>query len=878
MTTKEDKKVTKTRTKKRVHGIYIVILVMVICLAFFCMSLPKIVEHYVVPELAKVLNVNLCDLSIRQISYGIIDLADVTIATKDNDKRLYLSSVRLDYTLSTKGVNITKVVVSGVELDAELTENNTLEIAGRDLAEWLSTINQKKSTTTNSTPKIDSSASWLTVDKISLEYSQINLKLVDGEWIVPVQVAISMPNEESNDIKVDFKATHGRDFIDGKLSLDYLAKTGDVLLSSRLSISRYLSMVKPDLDLPINGQLSCLLELNFSLADLTYSGKIDIDKQTISYDNMAELELPSQLEFCGNDSSVELIIKDSKLSYNDNFKLDIPQLSTQVEWRPELKVSGEFDSGFNVPTLSGALSSNFLLESSPQLKVIADYQINLADTTPNETLTGEIIYATNEAKLTLNSSDLCQLPYQSNSGTLYFNQPTFELNTTKLSQGWQVEARGAVKHFSANVFGRKFAGDELAFSAQTSPENSDLVALADLMVSNVTVSDIPVTLHHAKLSIPWNNLAEAKNPQRYEWEIITDKMLALHGGVTLADGGYIFDGDMTSSLFVDNPTFTTSLILQPNLQISANVEVADQALNLEQVKYFVPALQAWDIAGLVGCSLNYKYGLGNNSGDATIRIKHFDVENSELNLSANGINAEIDLPYLPRLFTGERVNIYCDSVNFKEFIFSNILVGFQISDNTLAIDEAGVDWLGGRIYTYALRLHRGLESVETTVFCDNLSLSQFINTFGLGYAEGEGRIYGRIPVVLGQDGIFFKPGYLYSEPGVSDTIRIGNMVIPENSGVAELDIATEAMKSFTYQWAKINFNSNEEGEVVVASIFDGKPTDKLPFTVDATTGQLSRVDYQGADFQGINLTLRWKVPLNELIKLKNIYNLTKGKL
>ena len=54
----------------------------------------------------------------------------------------------------------------------------------------------------------------------------------------------------------------------------------------------------------------------------------------------------------------------------------------------------------------------------------------------------------------------------------------------------------------------------------------------------------------------------------------------------------------------------------------------------------------------------------------------------------------------------------------------------------------------------------------------------------------------------------------------------------------------------------------------LALTFNGRPADTLPFTFDAQKGGFVRVDYKGANFQGINLTLNWIIPLNKILELK----------
>jgi hypothetical protein len=83
-----------------------------------------------------------------------------------------------------------------------------------------------------------------------------------------------------------------------------------------------------------------------------------------------------------------------------------------------------------------------------------------------------------------------------------------------------------------------------------------------------------------------------------------------------------------------------------------------------------------------------------------------------------------------------------------------------------------------------------------------------------------------------------------------------------------LDIATEALKDYTYQWAKLSVQT-EDNTLLLKLQFDGKPNRLLPFAYDGKSGQFKRVAGQGlADFKGLSIDLNLRSPLNDILNYK----------
>ena len=150
-----------------------------------------------------------------------------------------------------------------------------------------------------------------------------------------------------------------------------------------------------------------------------------------------------------------------------------------------------------------------------------------------------------------------------------------------------------------------------------------------------------------------------------------------------------------------------------------------------------------------------------------------------------------------------------------------------------------------------------------------------MSQLGLSNASGDGALFGKIPVRFSsQRGILIESSYLYSRPGGSNTIKLAD---PEKiaGGMADaalrqsqLDFALEALRDFTYSWAKLNFTTEKEN-LVLSLQFDGRPNQPLPFAYDENSGQLRRDPAGKAVFEGIQLNINTRLPLNRLLQLND---------
>ena len=248
-------------------------------------------------------------------------------------------------------------------------------------------------------------------------------------------------------------------------------------------------------------------------------------------------------------------------------------------------------------------------------------------------------------------------------------------------------------------------------------------------------------------------------------------------------------------------------------------------------------------------------------------------------MTLEGIDLAVHLADLFELKSAPQQRLKIERLVLGNLVADRLKVDFQLENpQTLFIEKAGLDWCQGRVNAAALRIHSGKPDYRLTFYCDRLNLAQLLKQLGAAEASGSGSVNGRVPISWVNRRLTFDNGFLYSTPGQNGTIRLtGTQALlaglpPGTPQHTQLDIATEALKDYSYQWAKLHLQS--EGDILLLKLqLDGRPNRLLPFVYDQTLGQFKRISGTGqAEFKGISIDLNFRSPLNEIIHYKELFN------
>jgi hypothetical protein len=292
---------------------------------------------------------------------------------------------------------------------------------------------------------------------------------------------------------------------------------------------------------------------------------------------------------------------------------------------------------------------------------------------------------------------------------------------------------------------------------------------------------------------------------------------------------------------------------------------------------FVPAAAGTMVRGTLSASASMGITGAGPAARGQLLIEQGELRQPDRQLSLKGIRLDMQMDDLIQLKSGPRQKLQIETLQFGKLVAGALDVNFQVEHpKTLFIERAAINWCKGRINTAAIRISQGVEEYDVTLFCDRLNLAMVLDQLGAAEASGEGTVNGRIPVQWSNGKLSFDNGFLFSTPGQTGVIQLSGTEVllsglpPGTPQHTQLDIATEALKDYTYQWARLNVTSDAKN-LLLALKFDGKPNRLLPFAYDQSLGQFKRVAGQGqADFKGISIDLNFTSPLNDIIHYKDL--------
>jgi hypothetical protein len=159
--------------------------------------------------------------------------------------------------------------------------------------------------------------------------------------------------------------------------------------------------------------------------------------------------------------------------------------------------------------------------------------------------------------------------------------------------------------------------------------------------------------------------------------------------------------------------------------------------------------------------------------DVTLTVQDARFESAELDAAAEGVNASITLNRFRPVGTPGAQRIEVAKANLGKLEVRDGLVQFRIErPDSILVEKTEWGWAGGRLYTYALRFDPTEPPIDLVVYGDKLHLGQMLALLPEDRAAGEGTLYGRLAVRIGQwPDIRFREGFIYATPGERGWVR-----------------------------------------------------------------------------------------------------------
>ena len=286
-----------------------------------------------------------------------------------------------------------------------------------------------------------------------------------------------------------------------------------------------------------------------------------------------------------------------------------------------------------------------------------------------------------------------------------------------------------------------------------------------------------------------------------------------------------------------------------------------------------PRAKEVTFSGLIGGEARLALADGRLTGNGRLSLKNGALDLGGQKTTITGIDTTLTLPSLPQLRSAPAQKLTFTSARIGSLAIDGGILYFTVeSADSFFLEKGDCNWADGSVSTYALRFAEKQLQPEMIFYCTKLQLARILEQAGIRNVEGDGTVNGRIPVRFSAGKITFAPSFLYSTPGEGGMIRIAGgdfltRAIPLDSPqFSQLDFAQEALRNFRYNWAKVHLFS-ENDTLVMQLNLDGKPASPLPFTHDAATGGLRRIETASGQgiFQPILLDVNFRFPLNTFL-------------
>lgn len=284
--------------------------------------------------------------------------------------------------------------------------------------------------------------------------------------------------------------------------------------------------------------------------------------------------------------------------------------------------------------------------------------------------------------------------------------------------------------------------------------------------------------------------------------------------------------------------------------------------------------------GEISLSADLTASRSRTAGSMTLGLRDARVTISDTGMMLDGLSMNLAFPDALALRSAPQQVIRVSKVSLGDIVATDVSADFQVeSPNSVFIEQSRFKWCGGNVDTQAFRISPGVHDYSLTLYCDRLNLAEILEQFGAAKADGDGTVNGRIPVTFSGKRLAFQDGFLYSTPGGGGKIKLAESKIltaglpPDSPEAVQMAIANEALKDFEYTWVRLNLGT-EANELLMQLKFDGKPASPLPFVYKRDIGRFIRVeaDAKGSVFQGIRLDVNFRLPLDDILKYKEILN------
>lgn len=283
---------------------------------------------------------------------------------------------------------------------------------------------------------------------------------------------------------------------------------------------------------------------------------------------------------------------------------------------------------------------------------------------------------------------------------------------------------------------------------------------------------------------------------------------------------------------------------------------------------FLPQLAGMFFEGNLGIKGKYQSTGSATTSGALITIQNSRIDVPERKMTLAGIDLGLEIKDLLN-FQSAPDQVF----RFQRFTWGDIEVNegeveFEMDSSCFFLRKSSFSWCDGHVHTHGLQIKYGKRDIYIICICDRLTLATLLKQFNLAGADGEGTVNGRIPIHYKDGKIRIDDGFLYSTPGKGGTLRLHDETLSPGALVAQqtiqLQIAQEALKNFTYDWAKLSLQSQGD-DLLILMQMSGKPASLMPFGFKKDIGLYKIEGTPRANFQQIDFNINFRLPLDAML-------------
>lgn len=796
-------------------------------------------------------------LQVRDIGFWSSDFSEIAVGAVSPFARI--DSVRVDY--SPVGLwqkRLSKVSLSGLELNLQIQD-------GKLVLPW-----QPAENATPPDPLSDRNTTYHLeylqhLGTVSIDHARINLSFNDRMIALPCSLALrtSDANPQVIDIQAELTLRGQQITTTAAIDLETMELRTDMSTDS-FDLIRFADLI-PISDAPaasgtfelqakahlvlqpfafLSAQISGkLVQAAFSLGEMRITTLKSPEEQPFLFNLTADKEkgrftttsLAVEGPITAQAGAVNLSLSQSEtgISFNGDFLMEIPEQKTAaalslspIKLVTEVHGGADKDGGWQCTAQASQKQPLTLSQGNLTLTTqITDYALTASGKADQTSLT----YNVDLAPLTVTADAFhIQLPKLSASGETLNGKSSFVVPF----EDFQFTDNG---DFSAK------AGGKILFSWPYRPESpKSTITLDALQFADLPLGSLSLTLQQEERGLKFEG--------RHQSALLDSLCIDLTGQAVLSASG---------------PAAA--------IQFHSACKNSFQNINLGK---FTPTASGFSADAALTLDGNILYEKGRFSGQFDSQIENIRLRSQKNDFTLEGGSLAIQLAELPKLKSGPQQKLSFQSLKFGKITASNGLIVFQIeSPDSIFIEKSQVEWSQGHVYTQALRFSPKIKDYDLIFYCDRLNFAQLLEQLGAAAGEGQGRVNGRVPVRITNGNFFLENGFLYSTPGEGGTIALTKTAlltegIPRDTPqFAQIDLAREALKDFSYDWTKLDLQSESEEDLLLHLQINGKPAKPLPFVYSQEFGGFARVDASspGSRFQGIKLDVNFRLPLNQIL-------------